>query len=90
MVLVRSFMREISPILHLSAVALALSRYASAVPVYESLSTKDHGEELGRILCSRVSILQPRRRSSAAYQIHSRARRPPCHICRSLRAAGRR
>jgi hypothetical protein len=59
MVLVRSFIREISPIL----CVLVLTRLVAGVsgrsiPVYKGLSTKNHGEELRRVLCSGVSIEQ--------------------------------
>ena len=58
MVLVRSFIRVISPILRMSARSFYLSRRGRAIPVYKCLSAKDHGEELGRVLCGAVSVLQ--------------------------------
>jgi len=60
MVLVRSFISDISPILHELACVFADSTetmclFAYTIPVYEGFSTKDHGEELGRVLCCLVS-----------------------------------
>lgn len=91
MVLVRSFMSEISPILCLSVSRLCCSLLKRAiVPVYERLAAKDHSEELGRILCQMINMLPRLHNPRTPYQIHSRVPHPPCHTCRSLRAAGRR
>ncbi|KAH8638191.1 hypothetical protein IG631_05961 [Alternaria alternata] len=38
---------------------IAVMSHGVVLPVHESLSTKDHGEELGWILCASVSVLQP-------------------------------
>ena len=91
MVLVRSFMSEISPILCLSACSDYTGGSKEGVlPVYESLSSKDHGEELTGILCLSVSILQLPKLSMVPYRIRSAVQRPPFHTCRSSRAADRR